>query len=216
MELFSTRISFTLLAMPFCYLTISLRSIAKMRLALLLAATWGVGLTAGCSSSGIYSVRHHDQAFAPQSVVYDEESFGTSPCGPCPGVSLCDAVKSFCGPPELFHGELMHGDPGAIVAPTPKYHPLPTRPVFEPAYFPPAPQSPELDITPPQSHSSEAVAASSAKWRGPLPRMAPAPPAEMEPTRVARHPLENVTFPPLQPWRVPPERITPGESHPLR
>lgn len=182
----------------------------------MLAAGWAICLASGCSSKGIYSVRYHDQGVGSGGIVYEEQSIGDPGCDPCPQVSLGDAVKSLCGPPELFHDDLMHGDPGAIAAPVPKYHPLPTRPVFGPAYYPLDVPAIEMEMTPPKQIGVDPVAQRTAKWRGPLPRIAPQPPATMEVPRVARTPLDNVTFPPLEPWRVPPERIAPGGAHPLR
>jgi hypothetical protein len=173
--------------------------------------------TSGCTSTGVYSVQHGDPAYVEQGIPFDQSHEQSMPRGTCssPQVSFTEALATFCGPPELFHDELMHGDPGAIIAPVPKYHPLPTRPVFEPPYYPPPLPPGNEPITPVVPPANDALAQRSTNWRGPRKRFEMLPSSVWTNARLAKTPVQGVTFPPLDPRQVPPQRIAPGSAEPL-
>jgi len=175
----------------------------------------------GCLGGGIYSVRQEAYGVGagkfPEkgqlSEEYADELFPLpAEADDCEGVSLSDALSAWCGPPEMFHEELIYGaDPSVIVSPTPKYHPLPTRPVFQPmAYPPPAIENgvPATPLTPTTDGTQ------TAHWRGPLPRMPMWRSVDRRRVRVAHNPLDSVTFPPLPKEQQEPARLAPSEAEP--
>ena len=176
---------------------------------LVLAGAMLAASLSGCCGTGLYSLRYED--LPPGQQMPPKASCSS-------GVSVCEAIAAWCGPPELMHEELMYADPNAMIGPTPKYHPLPTQPVFQPSYYPPSmamgPNGevlPEPVVPPP----TDAVTQRTARWRGPVGRLETVHSPATE-VRVAKSPLADVTFPTLSPAQLVPERLAPYEPQPLR
>ena len=172
--------------------------------------------TAGCCGTGIYSVQYNQPAIAGHALDHAEIAPAGASCGDscaAPEISLGEAVAAFCGPPELCHPELMATDPHAIVAPPPKYHPLPTRPVFEAGYSLPS-MALGAGAAPVEASAIGPTAERSAAWRGPLPRNESQRWAAAD--RVAYNPVANVKFPPRPALEPAPALLDARDAHPLR